>query len=60
VTHLGCRSARYTPAGGEGSCTPAKAPKSAFPVSEGGPMPAVEGCRKQDYLVLIVIGVADK
>ena len=57
VTHLGCRSARYTPAAGAGSCSPAKAPRTAFPVAAGGPMPPVEGCRKQDYAVLIVIGV---
>ena len=57
VTHLGCRSARYTPAAGESSCSPANAPKTAFPVEPGGPMPPVEGCRKQDYAVLIVIGV---
>ena len=57
VTHLGCRSARYTPAAGEGSCSPANAQKAAFPVAPGGAMPPVEGCRKQDYAVLIVIGV---
>jgi hypothetical protein len=57
VTHLGCRSARYTPAAGDGSCTPAKARKTAFPVDPGGAMPLVEGCKKQDYSVLIVIGI---
>ena len=57
VTHLGCRSARYRPAAGEDSCSPANAPKTAFPVAPGGAMPPVEGCRKQDYAVLIVIGV---
>ncbi len=57
VTHLACRSARYTPAKGAGSCTPASAKKSAFPVDPGGAMPAVEGCSKQDYAVLFVIGV---
>jgi hypothetical protein len=60
VTHLGCRSARYTPAAGAGSCSPAKARRSAFPVAPGGAMPAIEGCRKQDYAVLIVIGVAEE
>ena len=59
VTHLRCRSARYTPAAGENSCSPAKAHGSAFPVEPGGPMPPVEGCNKQDYQVLIVIGVVD-
>ena len=58
VTHLGCRSARYTPADGGNSCSPALAPRSAFKVRAGAPMPAVEGCNKQDYLVLIVFGVA--
>jgi hypothetical protein len=59
VTHLGCRSARYTPASGDGSCSPARANRAAFPVAEGAAMPAVDGCRKQDYSVLIVIGVAE-
>jgi len=60
VTHLACRSARYTPAAGEGSCSPAKAPQSAFPVDPGAAMPPVKGCRKQDYSVLIVIGLPVK
>ncbi|HVR67935.1 MAG TPA: hypothetical protein VMT98_14915 [Verrucomicrobiae bacterium] len=58
VTHLRCRSARYTPAAGSNSCSPAKAQMSSFPVAPGGPMPPVEGCNKQDYEVLIVIGMA--
>src|SRR6476659_768709 len=58
VTHLACRSARYRPATGGGSCSPANAQKTAFPVAPGGVMPPVEGCTKQDYAVLIVIGVA--
>jgi hypothetical protein len=58
VTHLACRSARYTPAAGGGSCSPENAPKTAFPVAPGGAMPPVEGCTKQDYAVLIVIGVS--
>ena len=58
VTHLACRSARYTPAAGANSCSPAKAPRSAFRVPPGQPMPAVDGCHKQDYAVLIVLGVA--
>ncbi len=57
VTHLGCRSALYTPADGEGSCTPANAPKSAFRVAPGAVMPAVAGCNKQDYHVLFIVGV---
>ena len=58
VTHLRCRSARYTPATRDRSCSPAKAQMSAFPVAPGRPMPPVESCNKQDYAVLIVIGVA--
>jgi hypothetical protein len=58
VTHLRCRSALYTPATGAGSCSPAKAQMAAFPVRPGAPMPPVEGCHKQDYSVLIVLGVA--
>ena len=58
VTHLACRSARYTPVAGEGSCSPAKARRTAFPVAPGAEMPPVEGCNKQDYAVLFVIGVA--
>lgn len=57
VTHLACRSARYTPATGEASCSPANAQQNAFPVDPGGAMPPVKGCKKQDYSVLIVIGV---
>ena len=58
VTHLACRSARYTPASVAARCTPAKVHKTSFPVSPGSLMPAVEGCNKQDYSVLFVIGVA--
>ena len=57
VTHLACRSARYTPTTAGGSCSPANAKQAAFPVAPGGAMPPVEGCAKQDYAVLIVIGV---
>ncbi len=57
VTHLACRSARYRPATGDSSCSPANVQKTAFPVAPGGAMPPVEGCKKQDYAVLLVIGV---
>ena len=58
VTHLGCRSAIYTPASdGENSCSPAEAPRDAFRVAAGEPMPPVAGCNKQDYAVLIVVGL---
>ncbi|MDT3777053.1 hypothetical protein PJI16_05705 [Nitrospira sp. MA-1] len=58
VTHLRCRSARYTPTTGNDSCSPANVQQTAFPVTPGGTMPPVEGCKKQDYAVLIVIAVA--
>ena len=58
VTHLACRSARYVPAQGPASCSPANARKTAFPVAPGAEMPPVDGCKKQDYAVLLVIGVA--
>lgn len=56
VTHLGCRSALYTPVTDGSSCSPAEARKTDFPVQAGAAMPAVQGCHKQDYQVLIVIG----
>lgn len=58
VTHLRCRSARYTSETSNNSCSPSKAQQSAFPVTPGSTMPPVEGCNKQDYAVLFVIGVA--
>ena len=58
VTHLPCRSALYTPGGG--ACTPAAANRKDFPVTPGAPMPAVDGCAKQDYAVLFVLGADDK
>ena len=57
VTHLGCRSARYTPATADKSCSPANAQSKNFPVSPGAAMPGVNGCHKQDYAVLIVVGL---
>ena len=58
VTHLGCRAARYGPVAGEASCSPASVRKAAFPVTAGADMPAVGGCKKQDYAVLFIVGVA--
>jgi hypothetical protein len=58
VTHLKCRSARYTPETTKNACSPSNAPRTSFPVAPGAAMPAVEGCHKQDYAVLIVVGVA--
>lgn len=56
VTHLGCRAARYTPAS-TNSCTPEHADQQNFPVFPGDTMPPVGGCNKQDYQVLIVVGM---
>ena len=61
VTHLGCRSARYRPSKANNTaanaCSPANAPTKGFPVNPGAAMPAVNGCHKQDYTVLIVVGL---
>ena len=57
VTHLGCRSARYTPATANNSCSPADARTTGYPILPGATMPDVKGCRKQDYAVLIVVGL---
>lgn len=56
VTHLACRAAVYTSSGEP--CTPDAANPSAFPVTPGATMPPVAGCKKRDYAVLFVIGVA--
>ena len=57
VTHLPCRSARYTPVGETGTCLPLGADKSMFPIPVGQPLPEIEACQKKDYSVLIVIGL---
>lgn len=57
VTHLGCRSARYTPATINNLCSPANVRTTGFPVNPGAAMPVVNGCTKQDYTVLIVVGL---
>ena len=57
VTHLPCRSARYTPVTSNDSCSPGRV-QTRFPVTPGQPMPSFEGCSKLDYAVLFVIGVA--
>ena len=66
VTHLPCRSGRYTPAtdgssvveGGGIAGTPKAANPRDFPVTPGAIMPSVPGCNKQDYAVLFVVGKA--
>jgi hypothetical protein len=64
VTHLGCRAARYTPPTSNKTasnvCTPENASSKGFPVNPGAAMPAVKGCNKQDYTVLIVVGLPVK
>lgn len=57
VTHLRCRAALYTAQNAGQSCTPEKTPVGVFPMSPGISMPAVEGCDKRDYQVLIVTGM---
>ncbi|MFN7545685.1 MAG: hypothetical protein ACK5TN_23140 [Acidobacteriota bacterium] len=57
VTHLGCRAARYSPAAPNNSCSPANVPPTGFPVYPDAAMPAVKGCRKLDYAVLIIVGL---
>src|SRR5450631_3846737 len=54
---LRCRPARYTPAPANNSCSPANVRTKGFPVNPGAAMPVVNGCRKQDYAVLIVVGL---
>jgi hypothetical protein len=56
VTHLRCRAAVYTALEGQ-SCTPDKTPTGVFPMSLDREMPAIEGCSKKDYQVLIVVGM---
>jgi len=58
VTHLPCRSARYTPESGTASCSPANASGDDYPVKPGAMMPPVRGCKKKDYSVLFIVGVA--
>ena len=59
VTHLACRSARYTPEAAGAACSPDQAQAFAFPVSPGATMPPVRSCAKQDYQVLFVVGMAE-
>jgi hypothetical protein len=56
VTHLRCRAAVYTAAEGQ-MCSPKATPLQVFPMEPDRAMPAVEGCSKQDYQVLIVVGM---
>ncbi|MCF8486517.1 MAG: hypothetical protein K9G71_15010 [Rhodobacteraceae bacterium] len=56
VTHLRCRAALYTPRDGA-SCTPDNTPLSRFPMPPSEAMPSIDGCSKEDYQVLIVVGM---
>ena len=58
VTHLPCRSARYTPES-PGGCIPSNELEVQFPVSPGDTMPPQPGCKKVDYAVLFILGVAE-
>ena len=56
VTHLPCRSAKYTPQdrGSSVECLPENLVQEEFPVTPGASMPHVPGCRTSDYAVLFV------
>jgi hypothetical protein len=56
VTHGPCRSARYTPIGASGTCTPENADQSIFPLKLGETLPPVTDCNRKIYAVLIVFG----
>src|SRR5688500_18563221 len=43
VTHLGCRSGRYTPVASHDSCSPENAQKTGYPIVPGVAMPDVKG-----------------
>lgn len=60
VTHLPCHAARYRPKTNNSPCSPDIVERISFPVAPGVPMPSINGCTKQDYSVLFVIGKADK
>ena len=57
VTHMPCRTARYTPLDDDTVCTPHNADKSKFKVAPGKEMPSVPACKKQDYAVLFIVAV---
>ena len=47
---------RYTPATAKISCSPANVRTMGFLVIPGAAISVVNGCHKQDYAVLIVVG----
>jgi hypothetical protein len=60
VTHLGCRAGRYRPETAGAVCSPGHVAPEQFPVAPGAAMPEAKGCAKQDYHVLIVIGMVEE
>ena len=56
VTHGPCRSTRYTPENGLGTCSPVNANQNVFPLMPGEDPPPVQGCKRKKYAVLIVFG----
>ena len=59
VTHLPCRSSRYTPASEGVKCSPAELSITNFPIKHDVAMPDFENCRKQDYAVLFIVAEAE-
>ena len=57
VTHGPCRSARYTPEGVSGTCSPKDADRTVFPLKPGEAPPPVNGCNREKYAVLIVFAL---
>ncbi len=56
VTHLPCRSARYTPVNnGSGTCIPTNADRNLYPLQPEDETATISGCQKQDYSVLLVL-----
>jgi len=56
VTHGPCRSTRYTPENGLGTCSPVNANQNVFPLKPSEDPPPVQGCKRKKYAVLIVFG----
>jgi len=57
VTHGPCRSARYTPEGVTGTCSPKDADRKVFPLKPGESPPPVTGCIRDEYAVLIIFAL---
>jgi hypothetical protein len=59
ITHLRCRSARYTADATGKPCTPSSVNQDYFPIDPTQAMPEVSGCTKLDFAVLFVVGVEE-